>query len=153
MEVTITCPACGSAVSIYPSSSASSALCNVCQHEIPTHFTLRHEKGFLDDCPACGRKDFYRQKDFNRKIGVGLFIIAAILSVWTYGLSLVILWLLDLFLFRRLGSVVICYNCQSIFRGIREEEKIPEFDHEMHDRIVYSGEDFGGRKSATNDQS
>ena len=75
-----------------------------------------------------------------------MFVIAAILSVSTYGLSLVALWLLDLFLFRRLGNVVVCYNCQSIFRGVRNEDNTPEFDHEVHDRIVYAGEDFGGRR-------
>ena len=145
MEVTLTCPGCGSAVSIYPSTQASAAVCDVCHREIPVDFDSRHEEGYLDYCPACGRKDFYRQKDFNRKIGVLLFIIAAILSIWTYGLSLVILWLLDLFLFRRLGSVVICYNCQAIYRKTQNEETFREFDHETHDRIVYGGEDFGGR--------
>ena len=145
MEVTLTCPECRSAVSVYPSSQASLTECDVCQKEIPVSFSSRHEEGFLEDCPACGRKDFYRQKDFNRKLGVLFFVVAAIASVWTYGMSLVALWLLDLFLFRRLGSVVICYNCQGIFRGSKEEDKIAEFDHEAHDRIVYSGEDFGGR--------
>ena len=145
MEVTLTCPECGSAVSVYPSAQASLAKCDVCQKETPVRFSSHHEEGFLQDCPVCGRKDFYRQKDFNRKVGVGLFVIAAILSLWTYGMSLVVLWLLDLFLFRRLGSVVVCYKCQSIFRGIRGEGKIPEFDHETHDRIVYGGEDFAGR--------
>ena len=145
MEMTLTCPGCGSAVSVYPSSEAFLAKCSVCQREIPVHFSARHEEGWLEECPCCGRKDFYRQKDFNRKLGVLLFVVAAILSIWTYGMSLVVLWLLDLFLFRRLGSVVICYNCQSIFRGVRGEESIPEFDHETHDRIVYGGEDFGGK--------
>ena len=147
MEVTLTCPECGSAVSVYPSSQASSALCQICRHEVPVIFSHRHEEGFLDECPACGRKDFYRQKDFNRKLGVGLFVIAAVLSIWTYGLSLVALWLLDLFLFRRLGSVVVCYNCNGIFRKILDENKISEFDHEIHDRIVYGGEDFGGKRT------
>ena len=144
MEMTLTCPGCGSAVSVHPSSSASLAACEVCHQEIPVHFTALHEEGMLRDCPCCGRKDFYRQKDFNRKLGVGLFAVAAIVSLWTYGLSLVALWLLDLFLFRRLGNVVVCYNCRSIFRSIKGEGTVPEFDHETHDRIVYGGEDFGG---------
>ena len=145
MEVTLTCSECGSAVSVYPSPRTSRAACDVCGRETPVRFSSRHEEGFLEDCPTCERKDFYRQKDFNRKLGVSLFVIAAIMSIWTYGLSLVALWLLDLFLFRRLGSVAVCYNCRSIFRKVQWMEKIPEFDHETHDRIVYGGEDFGGK--------
>ena len=144
----MTCSGCGSAISVHPSSQASWAVCEVCGKKASVHFSRRHEEGCLDECPSCGRKDFYRQKDFNRKLGVGLFVMAAILSIWTYGMSLVALWLLDLFLFRRLGSVVICYNCQGIFRGIRDEKNISEFDHETHDRIVYGGEDFGGKRTA-----
>lgn len=45
------------------------------------NFTNDHEAGILKDCPICARQDFYKQKDFNRKIGVALFVVAAILSM------------------------------------------------------------------------
>jgi hypothetical protein len=96
-------------------------------------------------CPCCQRKDFYRQKDFNRTLGVILFIIAAILSIWTYGMSLVALYLVDLFLFSKLGEIVICYHCETIFRGLSNTRSFELFNHEMHDRIVYSGHNFHGK--------
>jgi hypothetical protein len=89
--------------------------------------------------------DFYKQKDFNRKIGVFLFVVAAILSIWTYGLSLVALYLVDLFLFRKLSLVGVCYKCRTNFRKISNIQEIREFDHEMNDRIVYSDHDFKGK--------
>jgi hypothetical protein len=109
------------------------------------HFNHEHEQGVLKECPVCSRQDFYKQKDFNRKIGVALFIIAAILSIWTYGLSLVGLYLVDLFLFRRLAMVAICYKCRTNFRGLANMLEIRDYDHEMNDRIVYSDHDFKGK--------
>ena len=145
MEVTITCSECGSAISVYPSKQAKVAKCGVCSHEEGVNFDANHEKGLLKDCPVCERKDFYSQKDFNRKLGVLFFIIAAILSIWTYGLSLVALWLVDFFLFRKIGNIAVCYKCGTIFRKIENMNEIPPYDHEMNDRIVYSDQNFHGK--------
>lgn len=145
MEVTITCSNCGSGVHVLPNAAATMAQCDVCQHETPVHFTAKDEAGQLEQCPVCSRKDFYQQKDFNRKIGVTLFVIAAIASIWTYGLSFVALWLVDLVLFKKLGSIAICYKCQSIFRKVANIEQIRPFDHEMNDRIIYADHDFEGK--------
>lgn len=145
MEVTITCPSCGSGIHVIPSATAIGAKCDVCQHEMPVTFNTDHEAGKLCECPVCSRKDFYQQKDFNRKIGVTLFVIAAILSIWTYGLSFVALWLVDLVLFKKLGTIAICYKCQTIFRKVTNIEEIRAFDHEMNDRVIYADHDFDGK--------
>ena len=145
MEVTLTCSECGSAIHIYPSIDAKEAQCGVCQTFNPVKFNADHDQGVLKDCPSCERKDFYKQKDFNRKIGVILFIIAAILSIWTYGISLIVLYLFDLLLFRRLGDIAICYKCQTVFRGVQNLADIQGFDHEMNDRIIYADHDFKGK--------
>jgi hypothetical protein len=145
MAITITCPSCGSGIHVHPSAEATHADCDVCQHQVPVKFSNEHIQGTIECCPVCERKDFYKQKDFNRKVGVILFVIAAILSIWTYGLSLVALWLVDLFLFKRLAPIVICYKCSTIFRNALNWQKIHDFDHEMHDRIVYKDHNFEGR--------
>ncbi|WPU65671.1 hypothetical protein [Peredibacter starrii] len=145
MEVQITCKECGSSVEVVPDHNAHKVECGVCKHVSDVHFTHEHEAGVLKECPVCSRQDFYKQKDFNRKIGVLLFVIAAILSIWTYGLSLVALYLVDLFLFRRLAMVAICYKCQTNFRRVANMADIRDFDHEMNDRIVYADHDFKGK--------
>jgi hypothetical protein len=145
MTVTMTCPECESAISIYPSQDAVSATCDICSHEAKVTFNEDHVKGTLLDCPCCERKDFYQQKDFNRKLGVVLFVIAAILSIWTYGLSLIALWLVDFFLFSKLPNIVICYKCATIFRNVVNISDIRDYDHEMNDRIVYSDHNFEGK--------
>lgn len=145
MEVQITCSSCGSSVEVVPDHLAKKAECTVCQHVMDVNFTTEHEHGILKECPVCTRMDFYKQKDFNRKIGVLLFVIAAILSIWTYGLSLVALYLCDLFLFRKLSLVAICYKCTTNFRRVANIQEIRDYDHEMNDRIVYSDHDFKGK--------
>ena len=144
MTVEITCPECKSGINIYPSLEASSAECDVCKHSVPTKFTEDHIQGNLCDCPVCERKDFYQQKDFSRKIGVGLFVIAACFVPWTYGLSLVALWLVDVFLFRKIPNVAICYKCHTNFRKLSNLASIHPYNHEMNDRITYKDEDFKG---------
>lgn len=145
MEIQITCPNCGSSIDILPDHSASKVDCSVCNHVMDVKFTQEHEAGILKECPVCSRQDFYKQKDFNRVIGVALFVIAAILSIWTYGISLVVLYLFDLLLFRKLALVAICYKCKTNFRQLKNMADIRDFDHEMNDRIVYSDHDFKGK--------
>ncbi len=146
MEVQFTCEECHSGIEVIPSLEASKVKCSVCEHVTGVKFTPDHLEGVLSDCPSCSRKDFYKQKDFNRKVGVGLFIIAAILSIWTYGVSLIVLWLFDLFLFSKIGNVVICYKCNTNFRKVKNLPSIYGFNHEMHDRIVYSDHNFEGKQ-------
>lgn len=145
MEVQITCNGCGSSIEVLPDQKATRVQCEVCQHVQDVKFTADHEQGILKECPVCTRQDFYKQKDFNRIIGVTLFVIAAILSIWTYGLSLVALYLVDLLLFRKLSLVTVCYKCRTNFRKLKNIEEIRDFDHEMNDRIVYSDHDFKGK--------
>lgn len=145
MEIQVTCPQCGSSIEVHPDVSAHKIQCEICQHVVDVHFNSEQESGVLKECPVCTRQDFYKQKDFNRKIGVALFVVAAILSIWTYGLSLVALYLVDLFLFRKLSLVAICYKCRTNFRRVKNMDEIRDFDHEMNDRIVYSDHDFKGK--------
>ncbi len=145
MNVQITCTNCGSGVEVVPDVNAHKAKCEICEHVTEVKFNQEHVQGLLKDCPVCTRQDFYKQKDFNRKIGVILFVIAAILSIWTYGMSLVALYLVDLFLFRKLAMVAICYKCKTNFRKVLNMEYIRDFDHEMNDRIVYADHDFKGK--------
>lgn len=145
MEVQITCKACGSSIEVLPDHLARKVQCDVCQEVQDVNFTKEQEEGILKECPVCSRQDFYKQKDFNVKIGVFLFVIAAILSIWTYGMSLVALYLVDLFLFRKLAMVAICYKCRTNFRRVSNMAEIRDFDHEMNDRIVYADHDFKGK--------
>lgn len=154
MEVTFTCVECGSGINVYPSQEAGQVQCEVCDSKMDVTFDQNHEAAKVIDCPCCGRKDFFKQKDFNRKIGVGLFVTGAI-SVpvfiwmgigfpWIYSVFFFMV-VMDIALYFLLPLVVVCYKCQTIFRNVANIEDIHGFNHEMNDRIVYSDHDFGGK--------
>lgn len=153
LKIHYTCTSCQSGNEVYfPSKEDVDGneifkdQCHICKNEqtITAH-SDENKNNELHVCCICDRKDFYQQKDFNRKLGVALFIIAAVLSIWTYGVSLIILYLIDLFLFSRIGNVVVCYKCNTLYRNVANISEIQPFNHEMHDRIVYSGHDFHGK--------
>lgn len=154
MTVQFTCKNCGSGMHVYPSVDASKVICDICHTEQHVHFNKEHEEGILKDCPECARKDFYSQKDFNRKLGVMLFVLAAVIStvmlwfginpLW-YLSTFIFLYMLDFILFRRLKQIAICYKCQAVFRDVNNINEIEGFNHEMNDRIVYSDHNFHGK--------
>ncbi len=154
MTAHFTCKNCASGIHVYPEVSAKIIKCEVCSHEQDVLFTQENVDGLLVNCPGCSRRDFYSQKDFNRKIGVIFFIVAALIStlmLWAglspqwYLSTFIVLYAADFFLFRKLKPIAICYKCDAIFRDVKNIEQIPGFDHEMHDRIVYSDHDFQGK--------
>ena len=154
MTVHFTCKNCGSGIHVYPSLEAHAIECDVCKAIQEVHFDQHHVDGVLEDCPSCSRKDFYSQKDFNRKLGVIIFVVAALIStvMLYYGLgpqwylsTFIVLYALDFLLFRRLNMIAICYKCNTIFRQVRNIDKIHPFNHEMNDRIVYSDHNFHGK--------
>jgi len=96
MEVTAKCPKCHNWQVFTPPPDA----CPKCGGALMAHRTEA-----FDQCPVCGAAHLYRQKDFNRKLGVGLVVIGVILAYWTYGLSLLAVTLIDWLLVRRVGQV------------------------------------------------
>ena len=120
MTVLFTCPDCGSAVHVLPRVETPDLKCEQCQHEFKAHFNPQHEQGQVDTCAGCERKDFYSQADFNRKLGVLIYLIPTAICLF-FGLivgivSFFLFWLLDVFLFRQLPKIVVCYHCNTIYR-------------------------------------
>jgi len=99
-------------------------------------------------CSECGCKEFYKQSDFKRSLGVFLVGVASLATcVLMYmGYNWFIIWspmfvvlIFDFALFRSRPVVAICYQCKHIFRGIPPKalEEIEGFDLEIHDRYKY----------------
>lgn len=93
--------------------------------------------GRVDRCPLCGCDHLYRQKDVHRGWGCALIVVGAALAPWTWGLSLVVLAALDLWLFRRLGDAVVCYRCDTVHRDAAPTARQGEFNLLKHDVIKY----------------
>lgn len=68
------------------------------------------------------------EKDFPHALGFLILGIGAVLSFWTYGLSLPVFGLADWLLYRSLPKVKICYLCLAGYRGISVEEEVKAYD-------------------------
>ena len=79
----------------------------------------------------CGYDRLYAQKDFNRKIGLAVVAVGAVLSPWTYGLSLVVCMAMDYGLYRFVPEITVCYGCDAIYRGFEHNPR-----HRAHDPLL-----------------
>ena len=85
----------------------------------------------LEQCPICDCRRFFRQKAFPRALGIGLVMVGAILVPFTYGVSLMVLALVDLLIYRRVPLLAVCYLCRAEFRGVPVPARILPFRHHM----------------------
>jgi len=109
--------------------------CPECGHEQPyTPGTLDASGAVVDPlqaCIVCGYECLFAQKDFNKKIGLAVVVIGAVLSPWTYGLSLVACMALDYGLYHFVPEITVCYGCDAIHRNFDHNPK-----HRAHDPLL-----------------
>ena len=89
--------------------------------------------GPLQRCAACGCDALFVQRDFNRKLGVALVGVAALLALKTHGVSLVVAVLADLVLYRVLPRITVCYACDAVHRGVPPASGHAAYDHHLED--------------------
>lgn len=85
----------------------------------------------VEVCVACGGKRLYSQKDFNRRLGVAVVVVGAVLSPWTYGASLVVCMAFDYGLYFLVPEITVCYACDAIHRGFEHNPS-----HRAHDPLL-----------------
>jgi hypothetical protein len=79
----------------------------------------------VDRCAICDCNKVYVQKDFNRTLGVSIFVAGALLFLlcaWKNRLvEGTLIWaafvVADALLYKRLPDVTICYKCNSQYRA------------------------------------
>ena len=128
-SVSFLCDGCGREVTQSLNPPAGATGCPDCGRS----FVLRSDASLLQSrlltrCLHCGIDRLYVQKDFSKKAGLWVFIVAAALSVPTWGLSLVAATLIDLALYHALGDATLCYGCGSVHRGFRRNPEHGAFD-------------------------
>ena len=116
MEIEFRCPHC-LAVGHASWEPAFALACPHCRQTF-AEATPAPAQARLERCPVCNGYEFYRQRDFNRRLGVALVILGAILAWPTKGISLLVVALIDLGLYALLPRITICYRCEAIFRGL-----------------------------------
>jgi hypothetical protein len=100
-----------------------------------------------DEC-RCGCKRFYKQTDFNRKLGLGIVGIASVATFFLAieGYPWLITWspmpmalVIDFSLSKSRPIAALCYKCGLIYRNVDKAtlEQIEDFNLETYDLIKY----------------
>lgn len=128
------CPACEKP-SERELDDAERLVCPHCEFSQPLAEGATDDAGELADplpcCVVCGYDRLYTQKDFNRKVGLAVVVVGAVLSPWTYGLSLLACMGLDYGLYRFVPEITVCYGCHTIHRGFEHNPL-----HRAHDPLL-----------------
>ena len=141
LSFTFACPSCGAAVEGSLGPTVTEMACPSCKAvtALPEAPTLS-ERNAGTVCPVCGSTDLYQQRDFNRKLGLGLAAVGLLTGPFTQWISTVAFVALDAGLYLIVPPVAICYACEAQQRGFTRAEGPPKFEIAIHD--VYK---FGKR--------
>ena len=143
MDINFRCRHCGLGLWVEDRTTPSQVGCRRCGHDHRIDATAVAEGAALRRCWICGCDQLYRQRDFNRKIGLAVVVVAAVFSVKTYGLSLLLAAIIDLILYTRLPQIAMCYHCEAIHRGFQLRDAIESYDLGTQER--FEDKDWGKR--------
>lgn len=136
MGIALVCDRCEQPIYLLLERPEDSAVCSGCGRGHPLRVDPDVvQRGVLRHCLRCGLDRLYVQKDFNKKLGIGIFAVAAVFSVPTWGVSLLAATLLDLGLYHVLGDVTICYACNTQHRGFARNPAHRAFDLHIAEEV------------------
>jgi DNA-directed RNA polymerase subunit RPC12/RpoP len=132
LEIEFRCAECGRRNELELEQN-SRVTCQHCRKEYGEVSSFSSEQG-VSRCAICGCRDLFIQKDFNRKVGLTIVVIGAILAPFTKLISLFVCALIDLILYRILPMITICYRCHAIYRGFPGNSSHEGFNLGINDR-------------------
>ena len=128
MKQTITyrCPECRKSSDIHPEQGNFA-----CSHCGKNGGRIDNVAAIFDQCPVCQCRHFYLSKDFNQALGLLILAVGIVLVPRTYGLSLPLFALIDWILYKRIPTIVHCYQCGALSRGFDAPKHLKVFDHHL----------------------
>ncbi len=125
MRLRLRCPACDGWTRT-DQLEAAQWTCQACAATIPGAPSPGKPEE-LNACRRCGNAELYVQKDFPHWLGMGILVVACIASIITYQMYWIMAtWIiligsavLDGLLYLIMGSVTVCYRCQTHHCGFR----------------------------------
>jgi len=133
--VSFRCEGCRRPVVGKPSREADARVaCARCSREETLHSAAITEEGGVRECLRCGCPDLYRHRDFDKRIGLAVVAVAAVLAPFTYYLSLLAAAAIDAALYLRLPDLYGCYRCGARHRGFPPAPRPEPFDPAIADR-------------------
>ena len=147
-EVGFYCDACQRYSTWSPPFSEGDDRCEHCGHSNrpAPDLSLAAALPALAACLQCGNPELYTKKDAPQQMGCAVVLAAIALStvayaIWDFPGALVVfaaVAFLDFLLYRRLGSVTVCYRCHAEFRRFPVNPNHRAFD--MHRAEEYEAD-------------
>ncbi len=136
MEINYQCPRCQWGQTAEENAIGQTLECDHCHEKIePGTGSFVSGTQQVERCFVCNGDQFYRQKDFNRKLGLGIIIIAAVTSILTENyLPLGVAVVVDSLIFLFLPLITICYKCKGIYRAFEPNPTHGRFELIVHDK-------------------
>lgn len=115
--------------------------CTHCSRDFPAQPAAISGAGELKRCPFCGCRDLYRQRDFNRKLGIAIIALGVLIGLLSRSflilfIMLNVVALIDFIIYRLVPEVVVCYHCQAVMRGYPGAENVAPFDLNISDKYL-----------------
>lgn len=115
--------------------------CEHCGEERPARPEAVNGEGVLVACPVCSCPDIYRQRDFNRALGIGIIVAGILIGLASRSFLVLFLMLnlvaaIDFAIYRLVREIVICYHCQAIFGNYPGTKEVPAFDLDTSDKYI-----------------
>lgn len=146
-KISFDCPECAAFQTLQMDAEQDTLTvpCGHCQNKL--HLKDLNQET-LESCPVCGNEELYQHKDFNKKLGLLVFLVGAVFAPWTYYLSLVGALILDAALYPFFPWMQVCYHCKSELRGWKKNEQLDRFNHETAAHYEYSKKKWIQKESA-----
>jgi hypothetical protein len=141
MLISFDCPKCLKLSHVEMPQATKGVMCPACDWNRP--FSDGDLKGECPDrCLVCGCGDLWRQKDFDKRLGVlivGLGILLSTIATWYVmpGVAMIVLMvfgLADWILYAILPDRLVCYRCHAQYRHVPTLAAATAFDLELNER-------------------
>jgi hypothetical protein len=137
MDVCFSCPTCERPARVRVG-TATDWQCHGCEHR--QHIDAAAPA--LPCCVLCGNHELYKKKDFPHWLGMTILVVACVSSVYTYfwydkWLTWAILIgsaVVDGGLYLMVGDAVVCYRCDSHYKGFTATAEHKPFELTIGER-------------------
>jgi len=137
MKIQFQCPQCNNSISEERVEGKKEIPCSHCKKK----FSLRHfpheDPKELRVCPLCEAGHLYIQKNFPKKIGLSIVILAAIITLlWDhkYYFTLIATAFIDYILYKRCPNITKCYLCLAEYSDYKPLADRAGFDLNIYER-------------------
>ena len=147
MKVAVYCAECLAQIPLPP--PAESAAGEVACPNGHSPIRYEHSEGIVsgarvERCSRCAAAAFFAQKDFDQRLGcavlaggaVAALVVARLFGGLWFVPVLLALTAVDLVLARRIGSVVICYRCDTEYRDVPAAAAYKAYDPHVAERYA-----------------